>query len=381
MARIRSPFAAPVVALVLAGCGGGGVTTKPTPDAGPPVDPATFGVTDAGPFTCGHRVLETTYTPPAGQPARTIPVHVWYPSTSTSGDHTAYIGGLFPDPLAWEDGKLAPPAWPKGYPVLVHSHGYKGFAGNSARLMCHFATHGWLAVAPEHVGNTLGDTPTTLPLSIFYERPLDMRAALDLVEHLPDEDPLAGKADLDHLGASGHSFGTYTMWALGGASFDPAVIKARCDTGDPAGCDDAGIAVFSTDLSEHRARVIIPLAGGHTDFFGASGEDTTRVPVLLMTGSLNDVGADQMLAGITGVDLTWVDVAGGCHQLYGLGNNILGDPGCAVLPDEEGFAIVDPYILAVARYHVLDERGDEVKSLTEGTKLNSPKMTFHHKAP
>ena len=100
-----------------------------------------------------------------------------------------------------------------------------------------------------------------------------------------------------------------------------------------------------------------------------------------MTGSLNDVGADTLFASVKGVDLTWVDVAGGCHQLYGLGNSVLGDPGCAVLPDEEGFSLVNPFILAVARYHVLDERGDEVKSLTEGTRSLSPKMTFQHEGP
>jgi predicted dienelactone hydrolase len=373
-----------LAALALAGCGGDPSTPTPMPEAGPPpVDPATFGVHDAGPFTCGHRELQTTYTPPAGQPARTIPVHVWYPSTTTDGDHARYRG-IFADTVAWENGDLAPPAWKAGYPVLVHSHGYQGFAGNSARLMCHFASHGWLAVAPEHVGNTLTDTPTPLPLAIYYERALDMRAALDFVSHLPASDPLAGKADLDHLGASGHSFGTYTMWALGGATFDIDAIKAKCAAGDPGSCDAAGIAVFSTDLSEHRAKVIIPMAGGHEDFFGASGvsgEDTTRVPVLLMTGALNDVGAQAVFDGIAKVDLTWADVAGGCHQLYGWGNTFYGDPGCMVLPDEEGFSIVNPFILAVARYHVLGERGDEVTGLTLGTKGLSPKMTFKHKAP
>ncbi|APR82426.1 Putative lipoprotein signal peptide [Minicystis rosea] len=388
MLRQRRLLAAPLLTLALAGCGGGNETTAPdggTPDGGSEVDagmvdPSTFGVTDTGPFTCGHRVLEITYNPPAGQPARTIPVHVWYPSTSTDGEHSRYKG-IFLDPNAWEDGALAPAAWKAGYPVLVHSHGHMGFAGNSYRLMCHFAMHGWLTVAPEHVGNTLTDTPDPRPLALYYERPLDMRAALGLIEKLPAEDPLAGKADFGHLGVSGHSFGTYTAWAQGGSTFDVDAIKAACAKGDPGSCDDAGYAVFGTDLSEKRAKAIIPMAGGQHEFFGTSGLDATKVPALLMTGSLDQVGADMLFANISGVDFTWADVEGGCHQLYGLGNSVKGDAACTALDDEEGFGIVNPYILAFARYHVLGERGEEVKGLVEGTKGISPKMHVQHKGP
>jgi hypothetical protein len=361
-----------------AGTGGGGTTTTTTPDAG--LDPTTFGVTDAGPFSCGHRTLEVTYTPPAGQPARTIPVHLWYPSTSTDGEHARYRG-LFLDEIAWEEGALAEPAWKEGYPVLLHSHGHQGFAGNSARLMCHFASHGWLAVAPEHVGNTLTDTPDPRPLALYYERPLDMRAALSLVEGMPAGDPLQGKADLGHLAVSGHSFGTYTAWALGGASFNLPNIQAKCDAGDPGMCDAAGLAVFETDLSEPRAKVIMPLAGGGSGFFSPGGYDSVEIPVLLMTGSLDDVGAQGFYDGLTSVDITWADVEGGCHQLYGLGNTFYGKDECKVLPDEEGFSIVNPYILAFARYHALGERGAEIVGLVEGKSGLSPRMAWHHKKP
>jgi len=342
-----------------------------------PVDPATFGVTEAGPFTCGHRELQTTYTPP-GQPPRTIPVHVWYPSTTTSGVHPVY-SGIFPDTVAWDDGDLAPAAWSTGYPVLIHSHGYEGFAGNSARLMCQFASFGWLAVAPDHVGNLLADTPNPLPLAIYYERPLDLRASLALVGDLPASDPLAGKADFDHLAMSGHSFGTYDAWALGGAFYDLPGIAAMCAAGNPGSCDAAGEAVFSTDLSERRAKVVIPMAGGHNDFFTTGGEDFERVPVLLMSGSLNPVGADTLYDSVVGIDLTWADVQGGCHQLYGLGNTQNGAADCAVLSDEAGFAIVNPFILAFARYHVLGERGAGVTGLVEGTQGLSPLMSWHHR--
>ena len=374
------------IASLLAGAGcGASETLNPAPDGGAPdgeapVDPLTFPVTEPGPYACGHRVLEATYTLPAGKGDRTVPVHLWYPSTVAEGDHPKYRN-LFEDTHAWEDVPLADSPWKAGFPVIVHSHGYKGFAGNSARLMCHFASHGWVAVAPEHVGNTIGDTPDPLPLSVYYERPLDLRAALDLATSPPEGDALAGKLDMDRVGMTGHSFGTYTAWAVAGASFDTAAIQAQCDAGEVAPCSAEEVAVFSTDLSEKRAKMVVPLAGGRNDFFGEKGYDAANVPVLLMSGSLDEVGADTLFAAVSGVDLTWIEVEGGCHQLFGLGNSSLGDAECKKLPDEEGFAIVNPWVVAYARYHVLGDRSDEVKGIVLGETSVSEKAHFQQKGP
>lgn len=370
---------ASTLALSAAACQDGD-TSPPPDDAGAPIDPLTYTVTEPGPFTCGHRVTELTYTLPAGAGERTIPVHFWYPSHATEGEHPKYRN-LFEDTVAWEDVPPAEPAWKEGMPVLVHSHGHKGFAGNSARLMCHFASHGWLAVAPEHVGNTLGDTPDVRPLALYFERPLDVRAALDLTASLPSGDPLAGLADMGRVAMSGHSFGTYTAWAVGGAKFDTAAIQAACDAGDPADCSPEQIAVFESDLSEPRAKVVVPMAGGQHQFFGDAGLDAAKVPVLLMSGSLDQVGADALFASVTGVDLTWVEVDGGCHQLFGLGNSMLGDAACLDLPDEEGFAIVNPWVLAYARVHVLGDTGEEVTGIVDGTKGLSDRVHFQHEGP
>src|SRR4051812_25289045 len=65
-------------------------SSMPADDAGTPLDPLSFKVTDEGPYACGHRVVETTYTPPGGLPPRTIPIHLWYPSNVAEGDHPKY---------------------------------------------------------------------------------------------------------------------------------------------------------------------------------------------------------------------------------------------------------------------------------------------------
>ena len=375
----RPSTLAAALALFTSACDPGESTT-PDDDAGAPVDPLSWSVTEPGPYSCGHRTLETTYTPPGGVAPRTIPVHFWYPSNATDGEHPTYKG-IFPDEIAWEDVEPAPSPWKGGMPVLVHSHGHKGFAGNSSRLMCHFASHGWVAVAPEHVGNTIGDTPDVRPLELYYERPLDLRVGLDLASALPSGDPLEGTLDLSRVAMSGHSFGTYTAWAVAGASFDEAAIQAACDAGAVADCTADKLAVFETDLSDPRAKVVIPMAGGRNDLFGASGYDAAKVPVLLMSGSLDPVGADTLFEAVSGVDLTWVDVEGGCHQLFGLGNSVLGDDACSALPDEEGFSIVNPWALAYARRHVLQDDGPQVTGIVFGTESLSERVTVQQKGP
>lgn len=379
MRRLGPGLFSLTVAALTAACQDGD-TAPPGDDAGAPVDPLSFSVTEPGPYACGHRALDLTVALPAGAGERTIPVHLWYPSNVAEGEHPEYRN-LFLDEHAWEGVPLAPPAWKEGMPVLVHSHGHKGFAGNSARLMCHFASHGWLAVAPEHVGNTLGDTPDVRPLALYFQRPLDVRSALDLVAGPPEGDALAGKVDLSRVAMSGHSFGTYTAWVVAGATFDPAAIQAACDAGDVADCSPEKLAVFETDLSEPRAKIVVPMAGGTSSFLGEKGYDTAKVPVLLMSGSLDDVGAGALFAATTGVDLTWVDVDGGCHQLFGLGNSALGAPECADLPDEEGFSIVNPWVLAYARRHVLGDESAEVVGIASGTTSLGPRAHVEHKAP
>ncbi len=345
-----------------------------------PVEPLAYTVTEPGPFNCGHRVLETSYVPPGGLPARSIAVEIWYPSTVAEGEHPAYLH-LFQDPLAWDDVVPATPAYPGGMPVLVHSHGHKGFPGNSARLMCHAASHGWLAVAPEHVGDTLGDAPDPLPLSSYIQRPLDVRAALDLLGALPASDPLATKADLSRVALSGHSFGTYSGWAVGGAAFDPAAVNAACIGKVVPGCSDAQIAALATDLSDPRPKALVLMAGAPRAFFKEGGYDAVTHPVLMMSGSLNPVGNDTIYKAVTKLDITWTEIDGGCHQLFGLGNTMLGGPECAVLSDEDGFAIVNPWVLAYLRYHTLDDRSAEVKGIVEGTTKLSPLVHVMHMTP
>ncbi len=99
------------------------------------------------------------------------------------------------------------------------------------------------------------------------------------------------------------------------------------------------------------------------------------------TGRIVTVSNDKIYSSVTKLDIHWAEVEGGCHQLFGLGNTVLGDSECAVLPDEEGFSIVNAWVLAFARYHVLGDRGRGVAGIVEGSARVSPRVRVVQKKP
>jgi len=346
-------------------------------------DPLQWPLAEPGPFVCGHRIVQVKYQMPAGLGEREIPVNIWYPASEAKGEHPVY-GELFTDKQAYRDAPLAKPAFSFGYPVIVNSHGLQGFAGNSAFLWCHAASHGWVALVPEHLGTGLFDTPDVLPLESFLHRATDVKATLDWAGTL-QADPLPGNwLEPWRSAVTSHSFGGVGVWSIAGAKADVAELAQRCANKEFPDCGKPGLLeAFATDLSDKRPLTFIVTAGSGNNS-GVLDPDTRNLatkPVLQMNGTYDDGGQAQLYADVTAVDLTWMNVQDGCHQLYGVGNTYLGPAGCKALPDEEGFAIVRPLVLAWLRYHVLDDRSPAVTGIVDGTALPSPKVDYKHKTP
>ena len=78
---------------------------------------------------------------------------------------------------------------PDGYPVHVYSHGNMGFGGASPFLMRHFASHGWVVVAPDHTGNTFTDHDNSLMPELVFRRPKDIADSVDWLFEFPDRSP------------------------------------------------------------------------------------------------------------------------------------------------------------------------------------------------
>ncbi len=344
---------------------------SPAKLAMPQGDPLSWAVDAVGPFNVGHRSFEFTYAPPLlpGAPPRTIPIDLWYPTLDTEGGRTVYRG-VFGDPDVLEGASAAPPMAPGGYPVHVYSHGSSGFGGTSSDMAHWFVSHGWVYVAPNHVGNLLGDPEGKKALSLSYLRAADVTAALDAVEKLAAPDPLAGKLRTRRVLLSGHSFGAYTTWATGGVTFDTKALKSACDLGEflPP-CTPEEIAIFGKNFGDPRVAALVPMAGRVLDWI--ADYDAPRKPTLLMSGSL-DVPGGPIFERARELDLTWLDFEGGCHQLFALG-------GCKTLDETLGWKLTNTWALAWGRRYVLGDASDRTTRIVTGALPLSPLITLKHK--
>lgn len=344
--------------------------TDTTPDVSAPNgDPASWDVRRRGPFRVGHRVVMHTYTPRGQSTPRTIPVHVWYPTLALDGAHPTYAR-LIRDDAAISDAPPAAPAHAGGYPVHVYSHGDRGFAATSHFLSRFFASHGWITVSPDHVGNTIFDMPPGgTPFRILHLRSQDVRAALDVL-HTPLLS-LAGRADTERVVLSGHSFGVHTVWSSLGATFDPAGVMMRCTPASACTPDD--VAVLREGLGDPRIVGAIAMAGAiNRGLFGPDGHRSVRAPVLALSGTDDPVGADLQFMSTVPVDVTWVDVRGGCHQFFALG-------GCDNIPDAEQDTILGTWSLAFARRYVLNDQTQTVRDVLTGTLPLSDRITLRRR--
>jgi len=342
-------------------------------DAAPDLEPDAFyastlefPVDGPGPFAVGFRTLEVAYAVPGTGEARTIVVDAWYPARAVEGEHPRFLN-LFDDDESVIDAPARPPVG-EAYPVMVYSHGDRGFGGTSAFLMAHFASHGWLAVAPDHIGNLLTDNPRGELVAHFVERPADISATLDALEALPADDPLS-RGDVSRVVLSGHSRGVYTVWASAGAAYDLEAIAA----GSPE-VTEGERSAFAAGLGDPRVVAGIGLAGGYRErWFGAEGWRAVAVPLQFHSGSADNPDALRaMFDRVDGLDLVWLELAEACHQTFALGI-------CPTFDKELGFHIVEAHALAFARRHLLGDGDPRTVGIVEGEVAIDPAVTVRRR--
>ena len=311
------------------------------------VDPMAWSLTEPGPFSVGFESWEVTYRPGDSVPDRTVRINLWYPTNEASGSPAAYTFGV--DPVSIAAAEPAPPVHAEGYPLHTFSHGDRSFGEATAFMNRHLASHGWVTVTPNHSDNTLIDHQVPLSNAHYAHRPLDIRAALDAVEGLPEDHPLAGRINTERVMMSGHSRGAYTTWAVLGAQYDLESVAELCASGESP-CTPEETALFGTDLADPRVVATLPMAGTlRRAWFGADGELSVHGPVLFMGATEDQRGQDTQFASMGAIDFTWMEIEGGCHETFSLGT-------CSTLDRNTGHAIVRTVGLAWARYTVLGDR-------------------------
>lgn len=314
--------------------------------------------------TAGIRQFSAGYDLPWDGTRRDLDMHLWYPSADTDGDEAQYIGFL-DDAFSFVDASYAEVASDCTHPVVVYSHGSQAWAGSGSTLMRQFARAGWVAIAPDHLGNTLNDNWDPRPKTFNLTRVLDVRFALDYLEGLPQDDPLAGRVDTSRVLVIGHSFGGQTAWLAGGPSFDADAVASHCG----GECTEAELAAYAESPGDPRVAAVVPMAGNVPESLVAdAGFADLEVPVLYMTGSEDFDGQPHYERAAAAADLTWVAIEGGCHETFT-------DTTLACGVDKaEGLEIVSTYATAQGWRSVLDSEAGA--GILEGTEQVSPLVTL-----
>lgn len=309
--RFLLAVAALPLVLALAACGD---------DDGRELDPLAEEVLAPGPYPVGFREASITYDAAATGDDRTLPLALWYPADVGPDDTLArYVVSLIVgiDTDAAYDAPA--PAADGPYPVAVYSHGSGGEALLAYPFAERLASHGWVVISANHVGNTatdafLGDGTAPFP-RIVLDRPTDISALLDWLE----EPTQAAFADTSRTLLFGHSFGGYTTFAAAGADVDLEALGARtnCDDPDQAeACailaDEAFQAAIEAGFGDPRIDAIVPQAPALVAF-GDGELAGVDVPMMLQTGRRDQTTTQQTSAipsweRTDGADDVWIDM-------------------------------------------------------------------------
>ncbi|MGJ4993711.1 alpha/beta hydrolase family protein [Bradyrhizobium sp. HKCCYLS3077] len=150
-----------------------------------------------------------------GNGPRPIDWFAWYPAADGATEAPLPVA---PWPQGWfKAGPAAlnaPLAGNGPYPLVVYSHG-TGCNGLQVEWLAReLASHGFIAVAVNHHGNSNAEPYRAEAFLCSWERPRDISLLIDHITAHPD---FAGRIDPDRIFAVGYSLGGVTATALLGA--------------------------------------------------------------------------------------------------------------------------------------------------------------------
>jgi predicted dienelactone hydrolase len=261
-----------------------------------------------GPYWVGTREIEVTVNAD-----RVIPATIWYPALNPdeleeSVVYSLGIADIVPALDAYPGKAIrdaAPDTSGGPYPLTVWSHGNAGTRYYAVYLQEHLASHGFVVIAIEHIGNAGRDSMVDLEtlsqqMGLYaIQRPLDVTATIDFAESLTADGEMQGMVDLQRVAAMGLSFGGYTALAMAGARIDMEGFRMWCEAiaeqrakeyqatlekvGEMAalaGLDAVPEGLWPS-LADPRVDAIVPIVPG-LRFFGETSGNTVTVPTLMI---------------------------------------------------------------------------------------------------
>jgi predicted dienelactone hydrolase len=174
-------------------------------------------------------------------------------------------------------------------PLIVMSHGRTGgFSGHhdTAEVL---ADAGFIVAAINHAGDTGSDLSRTDDLSIYVQRPNDIKR---LVDFMLAEPAFASHIDRERVGLFGFSRGGYTALAVIGANPDWAIVTELCKELKTHVCEQILAKEFPGSVTHDPRIKAAVIADPLSVFFTADSFVGVKIPVQLWA---SEFGGDGVL--------------------------------------------------------------------------------------
>jgi dienelactone hydrolase len=316
----------------------------------------------AGEAPVGTRTLELALGPRVGLTAvaepRIIGVRLWYPAQAGTGPAAMYRHvARFAAGSALEiveRGVARDNAVPANgtVPLVLLSHGYRGWSAHLSRLGEHLASRGYVVAALDH-RDTPFDSPATFAIAfgqVLIDRARDQREALGrLLAMRSDRTSPLSRVDPARIGLIGYSMGGYGALGTAGADYD---TNSKVYAPMPA----VGRATLVPDAAtarKIRALILFAPWGAAPDnrVWQGAALAKVRAPTLIVSGDQDDIvdyknGVRWLFDSLTGANRHLLVFREARH-------NIAGNP-VALSPDAP-FAAVDAFHEPVWRHDRINE--------------------------
>lgn len=200
---------------------------------------------------------------------------IWYPCTVPPGEVKigwAILPGVQDCPLAGDH-----------LPLIAASHGQGGtfLLGNHDTAET-LADNGFIVAAINHPGDTSQDMGRSNDLSVFVERPTDIKR---LIDFMISASPFAARIDQDRIGFFGFSRGGYTGLVLLGANPDwTGAASNYCQQRQGPICRQILGGKYPSQPLTHDPRIkaaVLADPGPLSIFFSAESMAPLKAPVQL----------------------------------------------------------------------------------------------------
>ena len=232
----------------------------------------------------GFRLIEV----PADTDGPALEAGFWYPCAEPPGEINVrgiILPGVNDCPITGDR-----------LPLVVISHGRGGTFTGHHDIAETLADAGIVAAALNHPGDTAFDMSRTDELSVFLDRPRDVKR---LIDFMLAASPAASKIDPERIGFFGFSRGGYTGLVLIGATPD-WVGSELCRHAWFGSCEEIGKKATLASLHDPRVKAAV-IADPLTILFGAESFAAINVPVQLWASEHGGDGVSlESVASVAG---------------------------------------------------------------------------------